>query len=825
MVKFIQAVAVCMLLAAVAPSAFAQDQGVETAPLVQQGEEYEILGVAVEGVENDATAQVVLQTSGLQVGERVTIPGDPAFADAIRAVYRLRMFSDVKVSIDRTLGDGVYLVIQVREEPRLADYRFEGDVKRGHRDDLRDEIPLLKGTTVRPGDVERSVQAIKDFYADKGYLMAEVDVDRQVDDATNTVTLVFNVDRGRKVEVGEIIVHGNEHVSDSRIRRVMETNVDRWWRFWSSSRFKEKEYEEDLGRIVDYYNTRGFIDAQVLDDTVYVRANEGKPEVVIELTVHEGDQYFVRDVAWEGNTVYSDATLTETLGFDRGDVFDREKLEQNLFMNRNNTDVGSLYMNQGYMRFNARPDVRVVDEDSVDLIIDVFEGDVYNFGAIEITGNMKTKDHVIRRELITVPGQTFGRDAIQESLRRLQQLNYFNPEALQTGISTDINEATKTVDLTYAVEEVGSDQLELSGTWGRFGLILMLRFGFNNFSAQNLFNGDAWDPLPSGDGQQLSLGIQTNGRYYQNYSVSFTEPWFRGRPTPIGFSVAHSRLDGAAFSRLSNVGKFITTSGRFFYNQRLRWPDSFFTTSSSIGYQHFNNEYYRTLPQGVSQEITFEQSLSRNSLDNPLFPTRGSSMLLSVKVAPPIGDFIQYHKWRFRTNWNVPLANKLSIGFTTDYGFIGSVTGEEVQFERFTVGGSPFDTQGFYNFGQDIIYMRGYPRDAIGPRLEGEAAGGRILNKYTSELRWLAVQTPQLRAAPYIFFDAANTWNGFGSFNPAELYRSAGFGVRLFLPIVGMLELAYGYNFDEFVPASTTNAETGLPGWRLQFSLGQGFGQ
>lgn len=807
--------------------AFAQEP-MPPAPVPEQQTEqtYEILGVSVEGVENDATAQVVLQTSGLTAGERVAISNDPALAEAIRSVYRLRMFSDVKVSVDRMLGDGVFLTIEVREEPRLADYTFEG-VKRGHRDDLRESIPLLRGTTVRPGDIERSVQAIEEFYAGKGFMLASVDVRRQVDEATNTVTLVFDVDRGEKVEVDAIVVHGNEEVSDRQIRRAMETNVDRWWRFWSAATFDEEEYEEDLSRVIDYYNKRGFIDAQVLSDTVYVRTGGGEPEVVVELTVREGEQYYVRDVEWEGNTVYPDAVLTDRLGFDEGDVFNREQLELNLFMNRQSTDVASLYMNQGYMRFNAQPDVRVVADDSVDLLIDVFEGDVYSFGAIDITGNLKTKDHVIRRELVTVPGQTFGRDAIQESIRRLQQLNYFNPEALGSGIATDISEGTKTVDLTYTVEEVGSDQLELSGTWGRFGLILMLRFGFNNFSAQNLFKGEAWDPLPSGDGQRLSLGIQTSGSLYQNYSISFTEPWLRGRPTPIGFSLSHSRLGGGgrSFSSLPRSGTFITTAARFFFDQRLKWPDSFFSTSSSIGYQYFDNHVYSTLPEGLSQEVSFEQALTRSSLDNPLFPTRGSSMLLSVRVAPPVGDFIQYHKWRFKTNWNVPLANKLSIGFTTDYGFIGSLTGDDVQFERFTVGGSPFDTQGFYNFGQDIIYMRGYPRDAIGPRLNNEAAGGRILNKYTSELRWLAVQTPQLRAAPYVFFDAANTWNGFGSYNPAELYRSAGFGVRLFLPIVGMLELAYGYNFDEFVPVSTSNVEDGLPRWRLQFSLGQSFGQ
>src|SRR5690606_17595152 len=304
--------------------------------------------------------------------------------------------------------------------------------------------------------------------------------------------------------------------------------------------------------------------------------------------------------------VYSDEALTNALGFEKGDVYNAKRLQENLYANRNSTDVMSLYTNQGYMRFNATPSIRVVAGDSLDIHFDVYEGDVYEFGTINIAGNRKTKEHVIRRELYTIPGQRFSREAIQESIRRLQQLSYFNAEQLATGIETNINEEAKTVDLTYKLEEVGSDQLELSGTWGQFGLVLMLRFGFNNFSVQNLFDGSAWRPLPSGDGQKLSVGIQTNGRYYQNYSLSFTEPWFRGRPTPIGFSLSHSR-----YSRLPyyyyyydnqdelDDRSFYTTSARFFLDRRLKWPDDRFNMSTGIGYQYYgNNRMFSSLPEG-----------------------------------------------------------------------------------------------------------------------------------------------------------------------------------------------------------------------------------
>ncbi len=821
-----------LLLALGAAPALAQQAGgppARTSGFTPQT--YEVLGLSVEGVSQPDVAEFVKQSSAIKVGQQVAIPGDPAFSEAVRALYRLGLFSDVRIENERTVGSGVFLVIHVKEEPRLGEVSFE-NVRKKDRDELRKQVPLIKGNRVRASDVERARMAIRTFYAEKGHLLADVEAIR-TEAASGGVNMTFKVNKGPKVEVTDIRIAGNESVSDRRLRkRMKETKEDRWWRFWKGATFKQDKYEEDLQSVVDLYNQKGYYDAQIVRDTFYVE-RDGEPGVRIELQIHEGPRYFVRNVTWEGNTVYPDALLNESLGIAKGDAYNAKQIEQNLYANKSNSDVTSIYTNRGYMRFNAQPTITVVEGDSLDIAFDVYEGDVYSFGQIEIAGNTKTKEHVIRRELQTVPGQTFSREAIQESMRRLQQLSYFDAQALSSGLGTAINEQRKTVDLSYKLNEVGSDQLELSGTWGRFGLVLMLRFGFNNFSLQNFFDRGAWKPLPSGDGQKLSIGIQTNGRYYQSYSLSFTEPWFRSRPTPIGFSLSHSRLGRLPYYYYDDSGdgdasNFITTSGRLFYDRRLKFPDPFFSTSSSIGYQYYFNDSLLTyLPQGVSQEITLQQSLSRNSLDNPLFPMRGSSMLLSLQVAPPLPGFIQYHKWRYQSSWNFPLAKKLSLGVSTDYGYIGSLTGDPVTFERFDVGGSPFETQGgYYNYGTDIIYMRGYPRSAIGPRLSGDAVGGTILNKYTSEIRWLAIQTPQLQAAPYLFLDAANTWNSFKVFNPADLYRAAGVGARLFLPIVGMLEITYGYNFDAFEPAAgyRTNHE-GDRRWYFQFSLGQGFGQ
>lgn len=802
-------------------------------PYDQMPSPYEVLGISVEGVESEATRSFILQTSGLQVGQTVTIPGDQVFSDAIKAIYRLGQFSDVQVVEEQRVGNGVYLAIRVQPEPKLADYSFEG-VKKGNRKDIQEKLPLLKGMPVRPGDVERSIQVIEEFYNEKGYLLAAVDVERSELEG-DRIQLRFDVDRGPRVEVGDVRIEGNEQVSDRKLVGALEnTKEDRWWRFWKRETFDRDKFQQDLQALLEYYGEQGFYDARIVSDTTYVESPEGDdPQVIVELHVEEGPRYHIRNIEWEGNTVYTDAFLTESLGFERGDVYNGKKIEENLYANRRSSDVSSLYYNQGYMRFNVQPTIRIVAGDSLDLHFDVFEGDIYEFGEVRITGNTKTKEHVIRRELYTIPGQTFSRDLIQESVRRLSQLNYFNQESLAAGPTVEVNEEKKQVDLTYSLEEAGSDQLELSGTWGSFGLVLMLRFNFNNFSAQNLFNGDAWDPLPAGDGQQFSVAVQTSGTLYQNYSISFTEPWFRGRPTPVGASLSYSQYGGGrsryGYSRsMFGGGSLETGSARVFYDRRLKWPDDKFNSSTALRYQYYNADSLQSIaiPNGVSHIMTVQQSFTRNSQDHPIFPRSGSLASFSVEVSPPIGGFIQYHKWRFKTAWSVPIIDQLSIGVGTDFGFVGSLTGRPVDFERFIVGGSPFDYQGFYGqFGKDIVYMRGYPAQAIGPLTGGRALGGTILNKYTSELRWMAIQSPQLQAAPYLFMDAANSWNGFSSYNPTQLYRSAGVGMKLFLPIIGMLELTYGYNFDQFVPPDATSGRhTGEQQWYFQFSLGQGFG-
>ena len=807
-----------------------------------QASSFIIDNVRVEGIDDEQTKQFVAQTSGLARGMEVELPAGTKVADAIRSIYQLRLFSDVRIYRESTTGRNVDIVIEVTPEPVLGRYSFNG-IKGRHEDDLDEKMPLLLGRPVRPSDVERAKQNIVDFYAEKGFLRTEVEVTETVTDE-NRVNLTFNVDRKEKVEVEVIEFVGNSVFDDGDLRGAMnETKENRWWRFWKGEKFKENEYESDLESVVDYYNARGYYDARVVRDSVYFSSDDG---IGIQVEVQEGNKYFIRNIDWEGNTVFADRTLTQRVGLEENEPWNGKRLEENLLGNREGSDVMGLYMDRGYMRANVQPTVRVIGDDSLDITFDVREGDVYNFGDIEITGNNKTKSHVIRRELYTVPGQRFSRSAIQESIRRLMQLNYFSQESLAAGPNVSVDEEDKQANLAYDVEEVGSDQVELSGTYGQqLGLILQLGFQFNNFSIQNLFNGEAWRPLPTGDGQKLGVNIRTNGTFFQSYSLSFTEPWFRGRPTPLGGSVSFSRFSSTPtefrFNQPSRRdvgdGVFTRISSSVFYERRLGWPDDKFSTGTTVGFQLFNNVQrtedvetgdirndglISSVPPGRNQLVTIRQSLTRNSQDNPLFPRRGSKLEMSLEVAPPIGDLQQYHKWRFNTRWNLPIGGKLSIGFGTDYGYIGSLTGEEVGFERFEVGGTPFDYNGF-NYGTDPVFVRGYPARSIGPRINNgqTPVGGRILNKYSAEFRWKAVESQQLQAQPYLFTDAANAWRGFDTFNPGELYRAAGVGLKIFLPIVGMIEVNYGYNFDSYEPLES--GDSGVSDWTFQFSLGQGF--
>ena len=817
--------ALCALLLSTAAAPLVQAQR----PAADARQAYDILGIEVEGVEEASGRQFVIQASGLRVGEKVEIPGDDGIAEAIRDLFATGAYSDVEVVADNFAGGGVFLLIRVKEEPRLGAYEVTG-VKKGKARDLKKLLPLLRGRSVRPSDIARSEQVILDHFADEGYLNVAVETKREMNAETNRVDLTFDVERGKRPTVAEVEFIGNDAFSDRTLRkRLKNTPERRWWRFWSKETFEPDEFEEDKQALEAYYANRGYYGARVLSDTVIVQGDD----VTVQLRIEEGPEYHFRDIDFEGNTEVPDAALHAALGIRPGDRYSREKLERALFYSPDHSDVSSLYTDRGYLTFNATPVLTEAAGDSLDLLVELSEGEIYEFGQVTIAGNTKTKDHVIRRELRTVPGQTYSRQGIERSVRELLQLNYFDQQSLAGGPALSVNDDDNTVDLTYNLTEVGGDQLELSGGYGgQTGLLLQAGVTFNNFSIQDVFSKEAWRPVPAGDGQRLSLGLTTNGRFYQAYNLSFTEPWFRGKPNPAGFALSLTQFNERDYTdpngNLVDDSGVLTFSSRVFYRQRLKWPDDFFQAGIDLGYRLYDINRIAGagaygLPGGLSQETTVKGSITRNSLNSPLFPSSGSNLLFSLEVAPPLPGFIQYHKWRFQNDWYTPITGRLSLGFKADYGYIGSLTGEDVDFQRFVVGGSPLEASGAgRTYGQDLLFMRGYPIRAISPRRNGVPVGGRILNKYSAEMQLLAVQSPQLQLAPYLFLDAANVYDTFDQYNPADLKRSAGFGTKIFLPILGMVDLSYGYQFDRFLAPNTTDSIQGddAPQWRFQFSLG-----
>ncbi len=815
------------LLALAATAATAQEVTPPAAPT-----SYEILSIAVEGAADESSQGLVRSISGLRPRQRVQLPWDPAFGEAVRNLYSRGGYSDVSVEAGEVEGDGVTLTIRVEEEPRLSGFVIEG-LGRSDIADLGPKLPLFRGRAVRDADVARSELEIQTFLRGKGFRRPNVETRRSVGD-DGRVALVFDVERGDRQTVADIRFAGNDAFSEGTLKKQLKNTPERrWWRFWKKETFNDAEFDEDLASLIRFYNDRGYYGARVVRDSVYTEPlPDGEEQLVIDIGVVEGPQYHIRNVVWEGNTVYTDDQLQLALGVAPGDVYDGTKIERNLRFTEDNSDVSSLYQDAGYLRFNVDQQIVEAPGDSLDLFFEITEGETYEFGNVRIAGNTRTKEHVIRREIRTVPGQSYSRQAIQRSVRELATLNYFDPASFGAGPSIEVNDEDQTVDLVYNLAETSSDQLELSGGYGGsgIGLILSARVTFTNFSVQNLAQG-LKGGLPTGDGQQLSLQVQTFGTRQQVYSLSFTEPWFQGRPTPVGFALSYQNVD---FSRDNGVGGITTgvnyalVSARTFYRQRLKWPDDFFSTGTNLGYRLYDigNFPGSVLPSGANHEVNISQSLTRNALDNPTFPQNGSSLGLTFTLAPPLGGTIQYHKTDFETAFYTPIVGRLTGSVRTQFGYIGSLTGDDVAFERYIIGGTPLEASGqgglTRGFGLDLVFLRGYPPNSIGPRRNNQPVGGRILTKYEAEIGMLLLQTPQLSVAPYLFADAANTYDGFDDFDPARLFRSAGIGTRVFLPILGLVDLNYGYQIDSFTPLSRsgTDIEDAQPGWRLQFSLG-----
>ncbi len=671
------------------------------------------------------------------------------------------------------------------------------------------------------------MEAIEDFYIDKGFLDVAVRVDEIPDSSrVNSVRLVFHVDRADRVKIQDIVFTGNENMKTKKLLKQME-NTKRKKKIFASSKFIKDEYITDKENIITYYNNSGYRDAQIVQDSLW-REEDG--DLIVRINIDEGRRYYFRNISWKGNSIYDAQTLSDVLGIEKGDVYNAELLEKRLRFSQDSRDVSTLYMDNGYLFFNVDPVEVAIENDSIDLELRIYEGPQASIDKVVIEGNDRTHEHVIRRELRTIPAEKFSRSDIIRSQREIINLGYFNPEVLD--INTPINPDRGTVDIEYKVEERPSDQLELSAGWGGNRRVIgTLGVSFNNFSLRNIFNREAWRPLPQGDGQRLSLRAQTNGDFYQSYNVSFTEPWLGGRKP--------NSLTVAGFFNHFGFGsqRFNIWQGSVSLGTRLKWPDDNFISSTAVNIQTlslnqwsrglFQDDDGRPVENGNFNNFSIKQTFARSTVSDPIFPKQGSTISLSVQFTPPYSLFsnkdyselgaeekfkwLEYHKWRVDADWYTPIVGNLIFKASAKIGILGFYNREigASPFERFQLGGDGINNQQFGFAGVDIISLRGYNEEDLVNNLVDEndpnsgISATPAFDKFTLELRYPLSLNPSSTIFVTAFAQGGNAWRSIRDFNPFEVNRSVGMGLRVFLPMFGTLGFDYGIGFDKNVAERT----------------------
>lgn len=792
-------------------------------PLLNRPEKLRVMGIKVIGTEN-YNASFIAASTGIEEGDVITYPG-PEIPEAIRRLHRTGLFSDVQIFISQKIGDTVFLEIIVREQPRLDKFEVKG-VKRAQRRELKEQIPLLTGFAVTESSKAQAVNTIKRFYAEKGYRETAVVVKvSRTDTVRNRVTLLFQINKGIQYRLKNIDFTGNKKWTDNKLKKSLKPlKQDTWWRLGKQT-YKRKDYEEGIKKVEENYRKNGFRDFRLINDSLYTfeyasgRKKKLKKALGLTVNMYEGPQYRIRNITFEGNTIFTSDQLLTSLAFQKGEVFNEQRFEENMFFNKDNTDISSLYNNAGYLFFKIEPDFRPVDGDSIDVHFVITEDEKATIKEVFFTGNTRTHDNVVRRQIRTVPGDYFSRAAVQRSVRELATLGYFVPQNIKPNV-INVDYENKTADVIYELDEsTSTDNFELSGGFGGqgIGLILAARINFNNFSIQNIGNKEARGntvPLPTGDGQKLSLGIQITGQGFQTYDFQFSEPWFLGRPNSLGFGVSYS-----LFNRLGNRSELFNVNMSL--GRRLSWPDDYFTQSSSISFQKYDIQNDAFLGQGVANLVVLRQVIERNSLDNFISPNRGSKFTLSGEIAPPAPNFAQYWKTKFKYQHHLQVVGKLVLSNTIEYGYMSWLPfGERSQIGRFRLGGTPLtQRQSFLVENIDLRGFPGGPFTTIAPlNDDGNLEGGAIYNKYAFELRIPAVQNESVQLIPYSFADAGNAYLQFERWDPFRVKRSAGFGLRIFLPVLGLVDLSYGYRFDGI---EGTNVRSGS--WEFLFNIGPTF--
>jgi outer membrane protein insertion porin family len=819
--------------------------------------EYELGGISTSGAKY-LDPDLLIAVTNLTIGQKILLPGDPGIARAIRLLWKQDLFSNVDIRIDKFIDDKVFLTIVVEERPRLSGFKIK-NVKPGEAKEIKNKLSLVTNKVVTDATIKEAEVRIRKFYNDKGYGRVQVTAEERNDTgAVNKEVVIFTVNKGSKTHINEINFSGVENASEARLKKSLKSTkemshftlhpekeenvygstkrsfgkylanfgflslsktmdaVDPYFRFkfFASSKYNPAKFEEDKQTMMNYYNTLGYRDATIVADTVYVVKNGN---INIDIKIKEGHRYYFGDISWKGNTKYSSEFLTKTLAIKKGDVYNQQLLEtrmgRQLSPDGNGEDVSSLYMDDGYLFFSIEPVEVSIVGDTINYEMRITEGSQATIRDINIAGNDRTNEHVIRRQLYTYPGSKFSRTDLINSQREIANLGFFDQEKI--GIAPKPHVEDGTVDIDYTVVEKSSDQLQLSaGFGGGVNFYGNVGITFNNFSIRHIFKPKYWEPLPVGDGQKFSVSYASNGAYYNSLTTAFTEPWLGGRkPNALTASLTYSKYSSAAIGTNPNFSFLRLFGGGLSMGKRLHWPDDFFVFNYGIFYNNYRLKNYALIPgfaNGYSNDLHFKLILSRNSIDKPLYPTRGSNIAFTFQFTPPYSAFsgidysgetpdtkykwIEYHKYKFLADFYQQVYGKMVLRLAAKYGFLGYYNSSIgfSPFERFQLGGDGLSGYSYF-IGKDIISQRGY---------EVYADGATIYNKYTAELRYPFSLSPTATIYGLIFYDAANAWYKFSDYNPFKLNRDVGVGIRIFLPMFGLLGLDYGIGIDRYNPAT-----------------------
>ncbi|MDR1756908.1 MAG: BamA/TamA family outer membrane protein [Culturomica sp.] len=810
---------------------------------------YEIGGIEVAGVSVEQyDPQTLIQLSGLVVGSEIRIPGD-AVSKGIKRLYANGLFSDVDIRLDRVTDGKAYLTIYLQERQKLSRINYTG-LKKAEEGKIKERINPLPGAQVTDHMVTNLRHIVEKYLKEKGFYNTDIKVIRRDDpEKENFVILDVQVERHNKIKIDEIVLTGNSEVKTGVLKRAMKkTREKSLVNFLKSSKYIEENYDNDKYEMLEKYNEKGYRDAVILSDSV-VQISPKRVKIYVD--VEEGNRYYYNNINWIGNTIYTSDQLNALLNIRKGDVYNKKYFSDRL--NGEEDAVDKLYVNNGYLFFRAMPFETVVGTDSINVDIRIVEGPQATINRVVITGNDRTHEHVARRELYVYPGELFSREDVMRSLRELANLGHFDPEQITPDIRPDPEAGT--ADVIFKVTEKANDRVELSGGWGAGMIIGSLGLTFTNFSIRNIFNWETYRPLPQGDGQTLSLKAQTNGKYYTSFSASFREPWLGGKKAnSLSISTYYSRQTGYSSSYYNSyyVGnqrdmyddsQLMTTFGvSVGLGRRVKWPDDFFTMYTEVSYQRYNlkNWPYYIFSNGKSNNLSFALQIQRSSIDNPLYTRKGSDFTVGLTVTPPYSLFdgldydrnnlrerdrynwIEFHKWRFNGKMFMPLdkKEKLVLYAGVQYGYLGYYNRHKRSpFEGFEMGGDGMS--GYSLYGREYVGLRGYQNGSLTNAgsnfIAPSASDASLYSKWTMEMRYPISLAQSATIYALGFLEAGNSWYDLKEFEPFNLYRSAGIGLRVFLPMFGLLGIDWGYGFDE-VPG-----RPGAAGGQFHFVLGQEF--